>query len=82
MSDGSLFDKIARIIGERLMIDPARITRETTADDVDGWDSITHSLLMLEVERQLGVTLATEQMFDLENVGDLVDLVADARGAA
>jgi acyl carrier protein len=76
MSDDILFQKIARIIGERLMIDPSRITRETTAEDVDGWDSITHSLLMLEVEKQLGVTLPTEQMFDLENVGALVDLVA------
>jgi len=82
MNDDMLFHKIARIIGDRLMIDPSRITRETTAEDVDGWDSITHSLLMLEVERQLGVTLATEQMFELENVGDLVDLVAGARGAA
>jgi acyl carrier protein len=76
MSDDILFQKIAGIIGERLMIDPSRITRETTAEDVDGWDSITHSLLMLEVERQLGITLATEQMFDLENVGALVDSVA------
>jgi len=76
MSGDTLLHAIAAIIGERLLVDPAAITRETTAEDVDGWDSVTHTLVMMEVERRLNITLPVDKFFDLENVGDLVDLAA------
>ncbi len=77
-----LLHEVASVIGERLMVDPKTITRDTTAEDVDGWDSVTHTLLMMEIERRLSVTLPLDEVFDLANVGELVDLVARARKGA
>ena len=71
-----LLPQVAAIIGETLMVDPKSIDRSTTAEDVNGWDSVTHSMLVMEIERRLGIQLPMDQAFDLANVGELVDLVA------
>lgn len=47
----------------------------TTAADVDGWDSLAHARLMLEIEAGFGVVLPGERLFDLDSVGDLVELL-------
>ncbi|MCK8783506.1 acyl carrier protein [Roseomonas sp. NAR14] len=81
MADEESFREVAQAIGETLMVDPATITRATTADDVNGWDSVTHSMLVMEIERRLGIQLPMDKVFDLADVGELVDLVAAARSA-
>jgi acyl carrier protein len=32
------------------------ITRETTAEDIDGWDSLNHIRLIISIEMELGIT--------------------------
>ena len=57
------------------------ITAQTTADDVDGWDSLSHALFLMNIERAFALRFAPADVIDLENVGDLVRLVAAARAA-
>ena len=59
----------------------AEITRETTALDVDGWDSLSHTMLLLDVETHFGVRLPAERVYDLADVGELVDLIAEVQAA-
>jgi acyl carrier protein len=51
------------------------ITRATTAQDVEAWDSVQNVTLMLEVESEFKVRFSTSEMAYLKNVGDLVDLI-------
>lgn len=51
------------------------ISRETTAQDIEAWDSVQNVTLMLEVETEFKVRFSTSEMAYLKNVGDLVDLV-------
>ena len=51
------------------------ISRETTAQDVEAWDSVQNVSLMLEVETEFKVRFSTSEMAYLKNVGDLVDLI-------
>jgi acyl carrier protein len=55
------------------------ISRETTAQDIEAWDSVQNVTLMLEVETEFGVRFSTSEMAYLKNVGDLVDLVEKKR---
>jgi len=57
------------------------ITRETVSSDVQGWDSLSHSLLIMGVEEEFRVELPAEEIYDLANVGALVDLVERSIGA-
>lgn len=51
------------------------ITRETSAVDVEGWDSLSHSLFILAVEDEFGIDLPLDKTYEMQNIGDLVDLV-------
>jgi acyl carrier protein len=45
---------------------------ETTANDVDGWDSISHVNLILAVELGFKVRFTPDEIMGFRNVGDLV----------
>lgn len=59
--------------------DSLLISRDTTAQDIESWDSVQNVTLMLEVETEFGVRFSTSEMAYLKNVGDLVDLIDKKR---
>ena len=67
------FEEVAAKIASLLKADPRRITRETTADDVDGWDSVRHANIILTLEDAYGIQFLDEEIFDTPNVGVLFD---------
>jgi acyl carrier protein len=60
---------------------PLNLTEQTTADAVDGWDSINHVKLILTLEGDLGVQFLPEEVDDLHLVGDLVSLIQKKVGS-
>ena len=50
---------------------------EMTADDVEGWDSLTHIRLILSVQKAFGIKFSPVEMNRLKNVGDLIALTKD-----
>jgi acyl carrier protein len=48
------------------------ITASTTADDVDGWDSLSHVNLILSVEQRFHMRFGTKELLAMKNVGDLL----------
>lgn len=61
--------------------DGLNITRESSAADVEGWDSLTHVSLLLAVEKKFGFRFTSSQVAGLKNVGELVDLIENKRAA-
>lgn len=51
------------------------ISRATTAADVEGWDSLMHVTLMVNIEAALGVRFTSSEVAGFANVGELVDLI-------
>jgi acyl carrier protein len=51
------------------------LTPETTARDVEGWDSLAHIRLMVAIESAFGVRIKASEAAKLNNVGDLADLI-------
>jgi len=52
------------------------VTRQTTANDVDAWDSLSHMNMVMAVEVKFNIRFALGELPSLRNVGDLVDLTA------
>lgn len=48
----------------------------TTANDVEGWDSLSHLNLILAVESRFKVKLTQKELLTLKHVGDLEKAVA------
>ena len=55
------------------------LTRETTASDIEGWDSLMHINLIIAIERELRLRFAVAEISRLkeegQNVGTFLDLV-------
>ncbi len=49
------------------------LTRETTANDVDGWDSLTHIQLIVAIEKKFSVKFSSKEILSWKNVGELLD---------
>jgi len=50
------------------------ISRQTTANDIDAWDSLSHMNMVMAVEVKFGIRFALGELQSLKNVGDLIDL--------
>jgi acyl carrier protein len=55
------------------------INRQTTADDVDGWDSLGHSVLIARLSKILGVEIGEDVAASAKTVGMLVDRLLELR---
>ncbi len=51
------------------------VSRETTANDISGWDSLSHAVLILNIESEFDIELPLDDTLELDNVGDLIDLI-------
>ncbi len=69
---GDIFDLIATTFGCRRSL----VTRASEAEDIDGWDSLSHSVLLLAIERHFGIRLDYDAVWSMENVGELIDSVS------
>jgi acyl carrier protein len=47
------------------------LSEETTSDDIDGWDSLSHALLMATVENKFKIEFTQKELMTFRNVGDL-----------
>lgn len=51
------------------------LTDETTADDVEGWDSLTHVVLISEIEKHFGIKFSIREMLSWRTVGKMIDCI-------
>jgi len=45
---------------------------EMTADDVDGWDSLSHVNLIVTIETRFNIRFTQKELLTFRNVGDLM----------
>ena len=55
--------------------DEIDVSRETSARDIEDWDSLMHVNLVLAVESKFGVRFTSTEVAALKDVGELNDLV-------
>ncbi|MDA7510142.1 acyl carrier protein [Verrucomicrobia bacterium] len=56
------------------------LTFETTADDIEDWDSLSHINLVVAIEKDYKMKFALGELQDLKNVGDMCSLVLSKLG--
>lgn len=47
-----------------------------TAKDVEQWDSLSHMLLISEIESEFGIKFKLKELNQMQNVGDMIRLVS------
>jgi acyl carrier protein len=76
LEEGQIYSRLETVFSEVFDDFSVKLTPQLTAKDVDGWDSLTHIRLILTVEKAFKIKFSTSEIGKLENVGDLVALIA------
>ena len=77
-----VLNTLAGIMRDVFIVPDLEVTRETSAADVPGWDSLSHVRLLLTLESQFGIKFRPLEADRLKNVGDLADLIQSKLGAS
>ena len=51
------------------------LTNELTANDVDNWDSLTHMILITEIEKEFSIKFKLRDLNKMKNVGDMISII-------
>jgi acyl carrier protein len=49
------------------------LTETTTANDVDGWDSLMHLQLIVAIENHFKIKFTSREILQWKNVGEMVE---------
>ena len=67
--------KLKNILAETLEHTNFEITDALTAKDVDGWDSLSHMIIITQIEKEFGIKFKLRDLNKLNNVGALIDII-------
>lgn len=76
LSRDEILREITEIMRDVFDEDDLEVSLETSAEDVEEWDSLSHVRLIVAVERKFGFKFKNSEIEALKNVGDLVNMVA------
>ena len=79
MTEAQIYKKLTEVFRDVFDDEDIVPTAQTTAADVDGWDSLAHIRLILTVEKAFGVKFAASDVAGMKNVGEFVHLI-ESRG--
>lgn len=75
MDRTEILEKLCKIMQE-VFEDVPSITEDTTADDIEDWDSIGHVYLIAEIEDEFHIKFG-EKMNDVGTVKDIIDFIVE-----
>ena len=75
MERNEIVDKLRSIIVTILKHENFEMKNELSAADVAGWDSLTHMVIITEIEKSFGVKFKLKELNKLNNLGSLIELI-------
>ncbi|MBN1414271.1 MAG: acyl carrier protein [Bacteroidales bacterium] len=76
MERSDIVIKLSEIFKKVFENDTLEVYDELTANDVDNWDSLSHMLLIKEIEDSFVISFKLKELNKMRNVGDMVDIIA------
>lgn len=71
-----ILEQIQPIFRDILDNEELVLTRESKADNVEGWDSLAHVHIVMAVGKHFGVRFGLDDLQSMKNVGDMCDLIS------
>ena len=75
MDHAEILKQLHGLFADALDNDDVKLTDATTADEVEGWDSLTHIQLVVSIEKHFKIRFASQEIQKWKNVGELVDSI-------
>ncbi len=79
-----LLSDLTELIQDVFGDDEITLTETTTAEDIDGWDSLMHLNLVIAIEKEFAIKFTTAEISVMkeegQNIGTLLALIASKKG--
>lgn len=76
MERTTITEKITPVFRKVLNESSLEITDQLSANDVDNWDSLSHMLLISEIESTFNIKFKLKELNKMKNVGDLISIIS------
>ena len=80
MTRNEILEQVQSIFKDVLKNDDVVLTDDTTAQDVNGWDSLTHVTIISEMEKHFGLRFSLREMLSWKSVGKMLDTLEKKLG--
>lgn len=77
MTREEIFEGLNEVFQDVFDDDTIAVTENTTAEDIEDWDSLEHINLILAVEEHFGMKFSMGEVTGMKNVGAMADLIAE-----
>lgn len=74
MDEKKIYAELNEIFSD-LFDEDIELNAETTASDVEGWDSLEHINVIHAVERHFGMKFKMGEISTMKNVGEMVSII-------
>ena len=71
MAANEVLTKIKDVMTDVFDVDDIDVTENTSADDIEEWDSLSHIRFIITLERVFKIKFLNEEIAGLKNIGDL-----------
>ena len=75
MSEQAIYDRLNEVFRDVFDDDEITVNEDTTADDIEDWDSLEHINLISAVEDEFGIRFKMGEVSSMKNVGEMVEII-------
>ena len=77
MSEEEIYERLNNVFRDVFDNDEIVVNANTTANDIEDWDSLEHINLIVSVEQEFGMKFNMNEVTTMKNVGDMVNLIKE-----
>ena len=77
MSEEEVYERLNNVFRDVFDDDEIVVNAETTANDIEDWDSLEHINLIVSVEQEFGMKFNMNEVTTMKNVGDMVKIIEE-----
>ncbi len=77
MGREEIFERLNEVFREYFDDDDITVTDETTAADIEDWDSLEHINLLVAIEREFEIKFTMGETSEMKNVGEMVTAISE-----
>jgi acyl carrier protein len=76
MERNEILQKVNEVFIDNLDNEDIALTENSTADDIEDWDSLTHVQLVVAVEKKFHIRFNAKEIQSWKTVGEMVDSIS------
>ena len=73
--DKEIYERLNNVFRDIFDDDSIVVTKDTTSNDIEDWDSLEHINLVVAVEQEFGIKFNMNEVTTMKNVGEMVEII-------